>query len=150
MKYHTENEFEHFDFSECYVKDIEWGNDYFHIWLDQVRILPENSCNRDIRVMRTNNLQFTIHEAKIVSFVREGVKIYNADGVPMGERDDETVSEDEYMEILPLFLEGMCYSVGKDKHRYTFILDAMDESTYELVIEGTGETEGWDRFMNLE
>lgn len=150
MKYRTENEFEHFDFAECYVKDIEWGNDYFHIWLDQVRILPENSCNRDIRVMRTNNLQFTIHEAKIVSFIREGVKIYNADGVPMGERDDEVVSEDEYMEILPLFLEGMCYSIGKDKSRYTFILDAMDESTYELVIEGTGETEGWDRFLNLE
>ena len=67
MKYMTENEFEHFDFTETYVKDIEQGNDYFHIWLDNVKILPENSCNRDIRKMRTNNLMLTIRDMTICS-----------------------------------------------------------------------------------
>ena len=153
MKYRTENEFEQFGFDETFVKDVEVGPDYFRIWLDNVKILPDNSCNRDIRTMRTNGLQLTITDMKIVSFIREGVKIYNADGVPMGSREDEVVAEEDYMDIFALFLEGQAYCITKEEGEkcvYTFVVDAKDEATYEVKIAGSGEAEEWDRFMSLD
>ena len=51
MKYTTTNEFEHFDFLEVHVNDIMFANGVFKIGLDDVKILLENSCNRDIRKM---------------------------------------------------------------------------------------------------
>ena len=49
MKYTTNNEFQNFEFSEVHVNDIMYANGSFKIGLDDVKILPENSCNRDIR-----------------------------------------------------------------------------------------------------
>ncbi len=153
MKYTTENEFENFDFHETYVKDIEPGNGYFNIWLDNVKILPENSKNRDIRMMRTNNLLLAIHDVGRISLIREGVKIYNADGKPAGERPDEVISEEKYMETWPLFLEGCVYSVEKEIgeiNTYTFIVDTKEGDTYEIKITGKGEKEKWDKFLNMD
>ena len=42
--------------------------------LSNVTILPENSCNRDIREMRANDLVLKIEEPVIRSLVREGYK----------------------------------------------------------------------------
>ena len=154
MIYTTENEFEHLDFTETYVKDIEQGNDYFHIWLDNVKILPENSCNRDIRKMRTNNLMFTIHDAGIVSLIREGMKVYDADGNPKSDLPEEVIPAEEYGEILPLFLEGCALEITKEQRGerflYTFAVDASDESTYDLCIEGSGDSQHWDKFLSLD
>lgn len=153
MKYTTENEFENFDFHETYIKDLEPGNGYFHIWLDNVKILPENSCNRDIRTMRTNGLMLAIQNADIVSMVHEGVKIYDADGNPKGERPDELVVPEKYTEIWPLFLEGYVYSMEKEKNEtvlYTLIVDTSEGETYEIKIAGSGEKESWDKFLNMD
>ncbi|MCM1107186.1 MAG: subtilin biosynthesis sensor protein SpaK [Blautia sp.] len=154
MKYTTVNEFEHFDFQDTYVKDIELGSDYFRLWLDNAKILPENSKNRDIRRMRANGLSLTIHGMRILSFVREGVKIYNADGVPMGSRPDEPLAQEAYMEILPLFLEGSVPEFAReqegDKTVYHFAVDASDESTYAVALAGESDTEEWDKFLNMD
>ena len=56
MKYTTTNEFTHFNFSESYIQDIQIMEGLLHFHLDNVTILPENSCNRDIREMRANNV----------------------------------------------------------------------------------------------
>lgn len=152
MKYTIENEFETFDFHESYVKDIEPGNGYFHIWLDNVKILPENSCNRDIRTMRTNNLLLAVHDMKMVSMIHEGVKIYDADGKLAGERPDEIIKEEKYIELWPLFLEGCVYSISKEnsgRSLYTFIVDTKEDETYEIKMTGSGEQEAWDRFLSL-
>lgn len=53
---------------------------FFHMTLSNVTILPENSCNRDIREMRANDLVLKIEEPVIRSLVREGYKVYDANG----------------------------------------------------------------------
>ena len=58
MKYSTGNEWEHFGFAEAYISDIQKINGYFVMTLDNVTIEPENSQNRDIRLMRANGLDF--------------------------------------------------------------------------------------------
>ena len=51
-KYSTINEVNHFEFGEAVVGDIQLTERMFHLVLDNVKICPENSCNRDIRMMR--------------------------------------------------------------------------------------------------
>ena len=53
-KYSTINEVNHFEFGEAVVGDIQLTERMFHLVLDNVKICPANSCNRDIRMMRTN------------------------------------------------------------------------------------------------
>ena len=79
-KYSTINEVNHFEFGEAVVGDIQLTERMFHLVLDNVKICPENSCNRDIRMMRTNELLFKISDAEIISLVEEGYNEYDADG----------------------------------------------------------------------
>ena len=51
-KYSTINEVNHFEFGEAVVGDIQLTERMFHLVLDNVKICPENSCNRDIRMQR--------------------------------------------------------------------------------------------------
>ena len=63
-KYNSINELNHFDFAEASVGDIQMADNMFHMVVDNVKILPENSFNRDIRVMRTNEMLFKIEGAE--------------------------------------------------------------------------------------
>ena len=65
MKYTTTDELEHFSFAEAYIADVQLAGGFFHMTLSNVTILPENSCNRDIREMRANDLVLKIKEPVI-------------------------------------------------------------------------------------
>ena len=60
MNYKTIDELNNFDFSESVISEVETMNGTFHLWLDNVTILPECSCNRDIRVMRANGFLLSV------------------------------------------------------------------------------------------
>ncbi|WP_307984703.1 hypothetical protein [uncultured Bacteroides sp.] len=68
-KYNSINELNHFDFAEASVGDIQMADNMFHMVIDNVKILPENSFNRDIRTMRTNEMLFKIEGAEVISSV---------------------------------------------------------------------------------
>ena len=57
MNYKTIDELNNFDFSESVISEVETMNGTFHLWLDNVTILPECSCNRDIRVISFIRIQ---------------------------------------------------------------------------------------------
>ena len=79
MNYKTIDELNNFDFSESVISEVETMNGTFHLWLDNVTILPECSCNRDIRVMRANGFLLSVSNPGIQEFIEEGYKRYNAD-----------------------------------------------------------------------
>ena len=81
MKYYTENELQNFRFEGAYIAETCAVNGIFEMILDNVTILPQNSCNRDIREMRANELKLKIREPEITAFVEEGYKVFDADGV---------------------------------------------------------------------
>ena len=93
MKYHTINELDHFCFKEAYIAQICAVNGMFEIVFDNVTILPENSCNRDIREMRANDLVLKIKEPVIRSLVREGYKVYDANGALLRTCEDEVIDQ---------------------------------------------------------
>ena len=149
MRFHTDNEFENFDFRESYVQGFVQMTGRFHVILDQVKIKPENSKNRDIRMMRTNNLELHIVNPTVQSIIEEGVKVYNANEELQQEIPDRTLKEEEYVSLFGS-LEGCeVYNIEKIESRYVFFVDG-EERSYIITVEGTGDYEEWDRFLNLE
>ena len=88
MKYYTENELQNFRFEGAYIAETCAVNGIFEMILDNVTILPQNSCNRDIREMRANELKLKIREPEITAFVEEGYKVYDADGNLKEKKED--------------------------------------------------------------
>lgn len=150
MKYTTKNEFEHFNFAEAYIGDVQVTSGFFHMVLDNVTILPENSCNRDIREMRANNLILKIEDFSVLSVVEEGFKTYNADGKLIGICEDVEIAPEEQLDVIKTFADGVLYSLEKCDAQYIFNIDAANERSYVLTVEGSGDEEAWDRFLNKE
>ena len=99
MKYHTINELDHFCFKEAYIAQI-----CAVIVFDNVTILPENSCNRDIREMRANELVLKISEPKIEALVEEGYKVYDANGNLKQKNEDITIAPEAYADKTEIML----------------------------------------------
>lgn len=150
MNYTTQDELNHFDFAESYIGDIEMVNGIFRMYLDNVTILPENSCNRDIRTMRANGFVLKIANGRITSLVEEGYKTYDANGKPIASCEDRIVESEEYPEMVKLLEEGMIFSLEKNDGAYVFAIDAANERTYTMVVAGEHDTEEWDRFLTKE
>lgn len=149
MKYQTTGELEHFRFAESYIAEVQAVSGIFCMTLDHVTILPENSCNRDIREMRTNQLELRIQDASIESFVKEGYKVYDADGNLMRREADVTLAPEQYKDAFAE-LEGCeVYSIEKQDDQYLFSIDT-EEQTVLIKVRGTNDTQSWDRFMNLD
>ena len=108
-KYNTMNEFVHFDFSEAVIGDIQLAEGMFRAVIDNVKILPENSCNRDIRTMRTNELLLKLDDAKLVTLVEEGYREYDADGNLKNTYEDIVVNPDQYKQKEEVLVEGTIY-----------------------------------------
>lgn len=153
MKYRTDNEFEHFVFDDAHIDRLEYTDDMFHLYLDDVGILPENSCNRDIRKMRANGLLFRIVDRKIISLTKEGYTFYNADGEFMKKDPDILIDQADYSDCFQNFADGYVVEAKieqGEKNTYIFTMDSKDECTYELVVEGSMDIEEWDRFLSVE
>lgn len=149
MKYKTTDEWQNFSFTEAYIADIQATNGFFHMELDNVTILPENSCNRDIRKMRTNGLLLKLEDFAITSMVEEGYKVFDANGNPMKQVEDVVIAEKEYFSVMKEFVEGIIFSLEKKENTYIFSIDAANERTYTLEVRASHDTEEWDRFLNL-
>ena len=149
MKYQTTGELEHFRFNGAYIAGVQAASGIFYMTLDHVIILPENSCNRDIREMRTNQLELKIQDAVLESFVKEGCKIYDADGNLMRREEDVTLTPEQYKGAFAE-LEGCeIYSIENQGDVYIFSIDT-EERTILLKVQGKNDTEAWERFMNLD
>lgn len=149
MKYKTTDELQNFSFTDAYIGDIQVTNGFFHMELDNVIILPENSCNCDIRKMRTNGLVLKLEDFEITSLVEEGYKVFDANGKPMNAVEDAVISEQEHFSVMKELTEGVIYSLEKKEDTYIFSIDASNERTYELKIRASHDFEEWERFLNL-
>lgn len=148
MNYRTTDELMHFQFKDAYIADIQVTSGFFHILLDNVTILPENSCNRDIREMRANQLTLKLEEGRIISMIEEGYKVYDANGNLKDSFEDKKVAEPEFAAAAKNLVEGTVFSLEKKANQYIFLIDGAEEGTYQLVVEADHDVEEWDRFLN--
>ena len=150
MNYRTVDEILHFKFEDAYIADVQVTKGIFHMILDNVTIMPENSCNRDIRIMRTNQMLFKLEEAQVLSVVEEGYKVYDANGNLNQASEDKEIPEDEQIKVIKEFADGSIYSLEKQEETYVFLIDAPNERTYKMLVKASHDVEEWDRFMNKE
>ncbi|MBE5937960.1 MAG: subtilin biosynthesis sensor protein SpaK [Lachnospiraceae bacterium] len=151
MSYTTFDELENFEFGQAYVGNVEIRQGIFHMVFDNVLIKPENSRNRDIRTMRCNEMLVTIENPEITEVLEEGFKEYDANGKLMRAIPDRLVEESEYPYVWEQLLEGEVYSVVVDRAEksYQLIIDSPNYRTYRITLNGTKDTEDWERFLNL-
>jgi hypothetical protein len=149
MSFQTTNEFDHFEFEETHIGNIQVLDGVFHVLLDNVKILPENTCNRDIRKMRCNEMEFRVENPQIVEVCREGYTLYDANDNPKETVPDEVLEPQVYTEAWAVFLDADVYSITRQEQVYTFVIDATDERTYTVRVRGTADVESWERFLNL-
>ena len=109
MKYTTTNEFAHFNFAEAYIQEVQVMEGLLHFYLDNVTILPDNSCNRDIREMRANSLILKLEGYTIESLIEEGYQHYDANGNLLHAYEDEPIEQDRQAVVLKSFAEGSIY-----------------------------------------
>ena len=117
--------------------------------LDNVTILPQNSCNRDIREMRANELKLKIREPEITAFVEEGYKVYDADGNLKEKKEDILIAaEDQAAKLKEL--EGCeIYSIEQEKGVYTVSIDTEDH-TFMIKVSGSADAEEWGHCFTNE
>lgn len=149
MKYHTENELQNFRFEGSYISEICAVSGIFEITLDNVTILPQNSCNRDIREMRANGLKLKIREPLIEALIEEGYKVYDANGNLREKKEDILIAaEDQAAKLKEL--EGCeIYSIERGDGVYTVSIDTEDH-TFMIKVSGSTDVEEWDRFLSKD
>ena len=148
-KYNTVNELNHFTFAEAVIGDIQMTDGMFRAVIDNAKILPENSCNRDIRTMRTNELLLKLDEAQIVALAEEGYREYDADGNLKHTYEDVVVEPDQYKQKEEVLTEGTIYELKLADGEYRFVIDGTDDRTYTLQVAASGDEESWNRFLEV-
>lgn len=113
MSYKTTDELNHFDFEDACISEMRMGTGTFSLLADNVKILPDNSCNRDIRTMRTNQLCLKISDAVIDAFVEEGYKVYDANGRLIREENDHLIEASDYARFLANWKDAASMQLSK-------------------------------------
>ena len=62
---------------------------------------------------------------------------------------DEEVEKAKYDEVAQVLLEGIIYELTLQSGVYTFIIDGTNDRTYALKVTGSGDTQEWNRFLEV-
>ena len=142
MAYRTINELAHFEFQEAEILEMRMERGHLNLDLDSVTILPENSCNRDIRKMGAKELRLQFQFANITLFVEEGYKLFDADGNPKDVVDDRIVTGDEIGEIMQQLTGGHVYAIScREMEENSSEVKRPDEVQEEAPTEEVGDNE---------
>ena len=147
MRFTTENEMHNFDFVEAVLQGVDKRNDHVDVMLANVKILGTNSCNRDIVSKRTNDLVVRI-AGNTWRLYEEGYQLFDADLKPIKIVEDRLVKEEDIQHDLDLFMDCFLDSFEKQEGVYVMTL-RVEDHTWRLEIDGTKDTEMWDRFLSL-
>lgn len=154
MGYRTVDEWGSFEFQNADVEAIRKERGHWYLELGYVTILPDNSCNRDIRKMGTNELTLQLQHVQVDEILEEGFKLYDADGNFTKSVDDRVLLSEEYDAWMEDMVGGAVYQIlHKDTgdealpYQYEIYLDANDR-TYLAKVSAKHDVETWERFMN--
>lgn len=73
-RFQTKDELEHFDFEDAVLEEVECACGRVKVMIDNVKILPDNSMNRDIRTMRANQMEITFVEGSWHNLWKKAIK----------------------------------------------------------------------------
>lgn len=147
--YRTVDEFTHFNFKDAEIFEIRREKGHLVWELGYVTILGDNSCNRDIRDMGTHALTLTLHTASDIVVIKEGYKVYDADGNLKETFEDEVIAESEFETAFGELEHSHIYSFEKQDSEYICSIDT-EENTYEIRCKAKSDVAEWERFANKD
>ncbi len=148
MKFQSVNEMNHFDFTEAVLQKCEREMNRVVITLDNVKILPEHSLNRDIVTKRTNDFVLTFHNVAEWKLVEEGYTLYDAELRPYKKVEDRVVDEKDIAYDLSLMEECYVDEVVDDGEVCTLTWVVADH-TWSLTLHYKQNKQEWDRWISL-
>lgn len=151
MRFTTENEMQNFDFEKAVLQGVDKRNDHVDVMLANVKILAGNSCNRDIITKRTNDLVVRI-SGDTWRLYEEGYQLFDADLKPIKTVEDRQVKQEDIQHDLDLFNDCFLDSFEKQEKdgAYVYVMTLrVEDHKWRLEIEGTKDTEMWDRFLSM-
>ena len=135
-RFQTKDELEHFDFEDAVLEEVECACGRVKVMIDNVKILPDNSMNRDIRTMRANQMEITFVEGSMAQLEEEGYKVYDADGNLRQTYEDRAMSEQEIQEGLRELSGLTVYEINKADGMYSIVVEGEDHSSrFEIAAE---------------
>ncbi|MCI8410773.1 MAG: hypothetical protein HFJ09_16175 [Lachnospiraceae bacterium] len=152
MKYQTVDSLEDFSFAQAAIFDTEYTSSHIRLQLANVTISSSNEHNRDIMDMRTNDLILTFESPMILSILKEGYKIYDANEQLIEEIPDKIISDDEYTSIIQSLPESFIYSIDilSKEHCVINIDTENDNTSYRIELMFQHSIVQWDRFLKKE
>lgn len=147
MGYRTVDELANFDFRQSQIYEIREYRDQIIFTLGYVTIHGNNSCNRDIREMGTNELVLKLQNVSEKTLTLEGYKLFDADGHPKGGCEDEIIIEENLKKTYQDLEGSVIYGLEQNGQEYHFYIDT-EERTYHFEIVAEHDAEEWERFMN--
>ena len=98
--------------------------------------------------MRANGLDLAISGAKITAFVEEGYTVFDADGKLLREVPDREIPETEWQQAFSDLQAAALDGLTREGSTYRIAIRTEDH-TARLEVTGDGDTEEWDRYLNL-
>ena len=177
MSFCSVNELHKFSFEDCVVVKAYLTGGQVRFSLEAVRVKPDNSQNKNYTESYADTSELDLKKPSVLSLVKEGWRMYNADGVLEQEVPDETVPADAFSSVAERLTGAYLFSVkelpagsaaednagsaaGDDAGgvRRTAVLrfeippevefDTAPTESYELTVSFTDSYLRWDRYLN--
>lgn len=150
MGYYTKNEIENFAFTQAQIFEVKEYRDQLILDLGYVIIKANNSCNRDVFDMGTNELRLRLYGVSDIKITRLGCKIYNADGKLMSESPDEVLAKEQQEQIFETWNGGLgqITAMRHETEKYSFDVET-EEDLYLFEVAATENSQEWERFRRL-
>lgn len=145
MAYLTNNELEHFDFSQSSVIEIKRTQDYFVVHCSDVIIPLSNSCNEDVEKMGAEEVAVRFRNPNMVTAKKDGYKIYNLDDTLREEIPEEEIEPEAMKKFLKDMEGNPLFGIEKKENLYYIYIDTDEmETSYTISLEAEGDEESWE------
>ena len=169
MSFCSVNELQKFSFEDCVVAKAYLTGGQVRFSLEAVRVKPDNSQNKNYTESYADTADLDLKEGEVLSLVKEGWRMYNADNVLEQEVPDEPVPADAWRDIAERLTGAYLFSVKElpaegasaddaGSARRTAVLrfeippevefDTEPTESYELTVSFTDSYLRWDRYLN--
>ncbi len=158
MKFQCENEMDQISFEDSQICELAVNGDTVEFAFDGARILAGNSQNGRFEDMYCGAICLQLQGAKIERIVKEGFKLYDADGVLQQEVADRDVPVMEQSGVLERCSKGKVFTVvsspAENKYGYEFGIDVPgledeeETDTFWLCITCQTTVAQWERYCS--
>lgn len=148
MSYQLQDAFDQFDFRDSVIQEISFGLDSLHVYLENVKILPENTQNRDIITKRTNDMDLLFVQGTIQRIVEEGYQLYDADMNPYKKVEDREIPVLEYEQVLESMKECYVDEITQNENLYSITV-TVEDHTWRIDIQASSTKETWNKFIHV-